>query len=124
MTRTILCTIALVATVLSLGCSGTIAHFTVISNRDVDLSALDRPVMTQKSVQGDSSRLTQLLIFPTFMAPSIGEAVDNALEAGKGDLLINATVVQEVVWIPYLLSVETITVEGTVVDTRGSGGPR
>ena len=49
-----------------------------------------------------------------------GRLLAVACRSGGGDLLIHASVEQEIVWIPYLLAVETITVEGTVVDTRPS----
>jgi hypothetical protein len=99
------------------GCSGTIAQFTMVSNREIDDAALRGGLPGGKKVEGESSRLTQLIIFPTFMSPTIGEAVDDALDQGGGDLLIHAAVEREIVWIPYLISVETIRVKGSVINT-------
>ncbi len=112
-----ICT-ALLAYSLLVGCTGTIAQFSMVSNREVDVAALAGQVPHRQVVEGESSRLTQFIIFPTAMYPSIEEAVNEALDKGEGDLLINARVEQEIVWIPYLISVETITVKGTVVNTR------
>ncbi len=71
--------------VLSLaGCATRIGDFTVISTQNVDFSKLAQvDLSTSQKIEGEDIK--------TFGQPSLEEAIDDALEKGGGNVLVNAS---------------------------------
>ena len=86
--------------------------------RDVVIE--DHPV--RNDVVGRDTRITSILIVPTFDGPVLELAVADALAKGNGDLLLNAHVRAIDHW--FLIGWSMIEVRGDVVDlSSGSGLP-
>lgn len=86
--------------------------------RDVLLD--DHPM--RGDVVGRDTRITSILIVPTFDGPSLERAAADALAKGKGDLLVRAHVRTIDHW--FLIGWSMIEVRGDVVDlSSGRGVP-
>ena len=86
--------------------------------RDVVLK--DHPV--RKDIVGRDTRITSILIVPTFDGPVLERAAADALANGNGDLLLDARVRTIDHW--FLIGWSMIEVRGDVVDlSSGSGLP-
>jgi len=79
------------------------ADFTVVSTKTVDLTCLT-PEAVEAGVKVNGQHLT------FWSAPNVETAIDNALEKGKGNLLLDAVISFKSGWKSGYL------VEGTVVD--------
>jgi hypothetical protein len=99
------CLIVAVSLLLLLtGCAtNRFADFTVVSTRNVDLTQLT-PEAIEAGVKAEGQDLT------FWSAPNMETAIDNALENGKGNLLLDAVVSFRSGWKSGYI------VEGTVVD--------
>jgi hypothetical protein len=90
---------------------------TAISTRNVKLDEVDLDKLPQvKNVTGTDTRYDFLFIPLGF--PTVQGAVDDALAKGNGDLIIDGVVKSEV-WTILLTGQRTISVTGTVVNTKG-----
>ncbi len=99
------------------GCSVRLATMTAISTRNVKLDEVDLDKLPQvKNVTGTDTRYDFLFIPLGF--PTVQGAVDDALAKGNGDLIIDGVVKSEV-WTILLTGQRTISVTGTVVNTKG-----
>ena len=100
------------------GCVVRQGDFTVLSDKLVDAKNFDLSKATQKGrVKGeDKSRI--IVFIPTKANPSLEGAIDDALEKGDGDVLVDATVHSYSWYIPYIYGEAGWTVEGQVVKTR------
>ncbi|MCD8298982.1 MAG: hypothetical protein LUD39_04410 [Opitutae bacterium] len=89
----------------------------MISNRNVELENVDIDRAPQrKMIVGESSRF--VLLFIPFGTPTLKEAVEDALNKGDGDLIVDAGVYQTS-WTAILFGKVGIEIRGTVVKTRG-----
>lgn len=88
--------LALLLAVLAAGCTAELGRFTVMSTKNVDLSAPHQVV--QRGVEGDEGRFW-LLFIPFGGAPTITGAVDEALEESEGDYLTSVTVSEGGFWV-------------------------
>ena len=98
------------------GCSLRLADFSVISTKNVNLDKVDLDAMPQtKGVRGVDSNF--MFLFIPFGFPHIENAIDEALEKGGGDVMID-TVLYSKGWSILLIGQNTLEVKGTVVKTR------
>lgn len=99
------------------GCTKQLGGMTAISTRNVTLNKVDLDKMPQvKNIKGKDSRYSFLSI--PLGIPTVQGAVDDALTQGNGDLIIDGVIHAEA-WSLFLLGQNTISVTGTVVNTRG-----
>jgi hypothetical protein len=107
--------LALVAAALSLsGCVQRIMDFTVISSKNVDI-----PGIRGEKVSGEDMK-SIVIVFPTGQ-PSIKAAVDQALEKGNGDVLLDGVISSKMWYIPYVYGQAGFVVEGTSMHTYATG---
>ena len=101
---------------LSSGCSMRLGDMSVISTRNLSLDTvdLDRLPQTERVVGRDTKWM--ILIFPIGI-PHLEDAIDDALEKGNGDVMVDAVVHSSGWW--FLIGQNTISVKGSVVKTRG-----
>ncbi len=90
------------------GCSQRIADFTFISTRNVDIGGKYKKIARYS---GSDSR-PDILTIP-FGIPDLKQAVDNCIEAGKGELLTDA-VVDFTQWTAIVYGRRMYTVTGDV----------
>jgi hypothetical protein len=103
----LLCIVGLIIPVF-VGCTQRVGDFTIISTKNVELGAkytkLDR-------FQGVDSKPD--ILFIPLGVPDLKQAVDNCIEAGKGELLTNA-VVESGYWTVIVYGERKYTVTGDV----------
>ena len=76
--------------------------------------------VVRNDVVGRDTRITSILIVPTFDGPMLERAVADALAKGSGDLLLDAHVRTIDHW--FLVGWSMIEVSGDVVDLRSGRG--
>ncbi|MCA8954848.1 MAG: hypothetical protein KDC87_02175 [Planctomycetes bacterium] len=109
-------TLGFVALALWFGsCTIRLADLNAISTRNVNLDRVDLDKLPGKKVEGKSSAF--VFLFIPFGFPTLQEAVDDALDKGGGDLVTDVAVYRSAWW--FLVGMETMTVKGTVVNTKG-----
>ncbi len=96
------------------GCMTRIADMTAVSTRNVCLDKCDLDTLPQTKAVGESSRFIFFCI--PFGVPRLGEAVDDALEKGHGDLMLDVSVYSGGWW--FLVGEMKTQVKGNVVKTR------
>ena len=98
------------------GCTTHITDLSMISNKNINLEKIDIDRAPQrKLVEGEDSKFI-FLFFP-LGTPKIKEAVNDALQKGNGDLIVDASLYAKSWW--FLVGQTSIQIKGTVVDTRG-----
>lgn len=100
--------LAAAAVILS-GCSQRIGDFTLISTKNVDIGGKYRKL--EQRYTGEDVKMTILTI--PIGVPDLKQAVDNCIEAGKGELLSNA-VVESSFWTVILYGEMKYVVKGDV----------
>jgi hypothetical protein len=92
--------------------------FTVLSNKlfkTTDLHLENAP--RQRDVEGtDVAHI--ICVIPTKVNPSVEAAVDDALMAGNGDVMVNARIESWFFYIPYIYGQEGWSVRGDVIRTQ------
>lgn len=73
----------------------------------------------RREVIGRDTRVTSVLLVPTFDGPILERAVSDALERGGGDLLVGAHVRTIEYW--FLVGWSVLEVRGDVVDLSAAG---
>lgn len=117
-----LSTLATACAIFISGCRSHVGHLTLASTRDFNQDAVDLDSLPQKKlVSGESTRLVFLII--PIGAPRLNEAVEDALNKGEGDLLVDASVYRTTDWTVLLFTQIGIEVRGTVVNTKASPSP-
>jgi hypothetical protein len=113
----VLATLAGVLVLGTTGCVTRLGDMTVLSTRNVTLSKVDLDRMPQvKGITGRDSKFIILCI--PLGIPHLEDAVDEALNKGGGDVMVDAVVHQEGWW--FLVGQTALTVKGSVVNTRGT----
>lgn len=106
---------ALVASVVAgSGCTARVGNFTLISTKNVDLSDASIDTKHGKRITEDDCAPV-VLIFP-IGRPDLKEAVDNALEEGRGNLMVDQVSYYRSWYIPLIFGLRCMVAEGTVVD--------
>lgn len=104
-------------TVLCLSaCTTHITDISIISNKNITLDKIDIDRCPQrKLVEGEDSKF--IFLFIPLGQPKIKEAVNDALQKGNGDLIVDASLYKKSWW--FLIGQQSIQIKGTVVKTRG-----
>jgi hypothetical protein len=112
----VLLALVIVGSPLVSGCSVRTADMTLMSTRmvNIDRVDLDKLPTTQRVVGEDRK---WVVLFIPIGLPHLKDAVDDALNKGKGDLMTDA-VVHQSYWTALLFGQTALTVEGDVVKTR------
>ncbi len=98
------------------GCTTHLTDLSMISNKNVSLNKVDIDKLPQKkNVEGEDSKF--VFLFIPFGQPTLKEALNNALEKGNGDLMVDASVYMTSWW--FLIGESGIKIKGDVVNTRG-----
>lgn len=124
MSRRLVCVCAAAA----LGLVAPLAGCTTNQGR-LSLAAIDRVQLDVRQfeveklpamfdVEGSATGITSILFIPTFTGPQLSAAVEDALAAGRGDVLTRAQVTTTRWW--FLVGVETVRVRGNVIDLPGA----
>ena len=109
--------LTLIALLFLSGCTAHLVDLSMISNKNINLEKLDIDRAPQrKMIEGEDSAF--IFLFIPFGRPKIQEAVNDALQKGNGDLIIDASLYAKQWW--FLVGQTSIVIKGTVVDTRGS----
>ena len=96
------------------GCSIRVADLTLVSTKNVDLSDVKIDMRQGKRVTGEDCAVILLGLIPLGV-PNLEEAVDNALEKGNGNIMVDQ--VTHLSGFYYILAAhQCIEVEGTVVN--------
>ncbi len=96
-------------------CTYRLADLTVISTRNVNLDKVDLDTLPKTSnIVGRDSKFS--ILFIPLGIPHLEDAVDDALQKGGGDILIDAVIYNEAWW--FLIGQNTIKVKGDVIKTR------
>lgn len=109
--------IIITLTILCLsGCTTHLTDVSIISNKNISLDKLDIDRCPQrKLVEGEDSKF--VFLFIPLGQPKIKEAVNDALQKGNGDLIVDASLYKKYWW--FLIGQQSIQIKGTVVKTRG-----
>jgi len=107
-----------IITVLCLnGCSTHLTDLTMISNKSVTLDKVDVDRLPQnKHITGEDNKF--MFLFIPFGAPTLKGALNDALEKGNGDLMVNASVYSTGWW--FLIGQFGISIEEDVVNTKSA----
>lgn len=109
---------AIIVSLMIMAISACTAHLTdmsVISNKNVNLNKVDVDKMPHvKHVTGRDSNF--VFLFIPFGYPQIKTALNDALQKGDGDLMVDASLYAKSWW--FLIGQDTIEIQGTVVKTR------
>ncbi len=97
------------------GCTQRLTDFTVISTKNVNV-----PVAKGERVKGEDCADLFLGLIPTTgtFQPNLKDAIDRAIQSGKGELLIDGVVHSEVFFFPLIWTHACFTVEGTVASVK------
>lgn len=107
------------AVLLVSGCTARIADLTLVSTKNIDLSDTQLDARKGTRHKGEDCRISLLGI--PFGFPNMKEAVDKALEAGNGNVMVDEVTENKVTW--FLIGHhECIVVEGTVLTAPVSAG--
>jgi hypothetical protein len=101
------------AALLCIGCTQRLGDFTLISTKNVDLSDASIDVKKGRRVTGEDCRFIALFI--PLGEPSIKEAVDDALEKGNGNLLVDQVTFVRSWYVPLIVGESCYVAEGTAV---------
>ena len=97
------------------GCTTNLTDFSMISNKNISLNKLDIDNLPQnKHVVGEDKKF--MFLFIPFGRPTIKGALNNALEKGDGDLMVDASVYATGWW--FIIGQIGIEIKGDVVKTR------
>ncbi|MDD4556214.1 MAG: hypothetical protein PHE89_02645 [Alphaproteobacteria bacterium] len=98
------------------GCTTHLTDLSMISNKNINLNEIDIDRSPQrKYVIGEDKKF--ILIFFPLGQPKIKEALNDALEKGNGDLMIDASLYVTSWW--FIVGQTGIEIKGTVVNTKG-----
>ncbi len=118
MTRLVL--VVLAATLVCTGCTVRQADLTIVSSRNVNLAGLSKSrTGVEPRVEGKDVQHI-VLFFPVTGPPNLEEALDNALDQGKGDTMMDAVVYSYGWYIPFIYGQVGWRVKGTVVNSNAA----
>jgi len=97
---------------LASGCAATTGHLAFASTRAVGPDALDMHSRPARHVIGRSC--VPIIVFFPARIPNFGDALDEALRQGKGEVLSDVVIGYEVQDIPFVCGRACYVVEGNV----------
>ncbi|MGH8475180.1 MAG: hypothetical protein ACRER2_05320 [Methylococcales bacterium] len=102
------------------GCSVRVADLTLVSTKNIDLSDTQLDARKGQRQKAEDCSFVLLGLIP-FGLPNMEEAVDKALEAGKGNVMVDE--VTEYKNIYFIIGgLSCIVVEGTVLNAPETAG--
>ena len=108
--------LSLCAALVLSSCTGHMAEVSMISTREINVHDVNLDKLPAKTVVGEDKAF--VFLFIPFGLPDVETAVNNALEKGQGDLIINGTVYSTCWW--FVVGQVGVKVTGDVVNTGGS----
>lgn len=96
------------------GCTERLADFTMVSTKNVDLSMAEVNAKEGNRITEDDCRPI-IIVFPVGR-PDLKEAVDSALEEGRGNLMIDLVAYSRWWYVPPIFGLRCMVAEGTVVN--------
>ncbi len=114
--------IAFMALLMMSSCSIRVADLTMVSTKNIDLSDTQLDARKGHRQTGEDCRF-RLLGLPIFGLPNMEEAVDKALEKGKGNVMVDEVTEYKFIWV-VLGDILCINVEGTVLNAPMSTLPK
>ncbi len=118
--KSLLGVVFLSTTLLFSGCSVRVANLNLVSTKNIDLSDTGLDARKGQRYKGEDCRFVLLGLIP-FGLPNLEEAVDKALEAGNGNVMVDEVTEYKNIW--YLIGgLICIEVEGTVLNAQGTRG--
>ena len=112
MKDSLLCAVVLV--MAANGCQERIGDFTLISTKNMDLSNLNFEAAGGNPISEGVNTVPIIGAYENGV-PSLEEAIDRAIESGRGTALIDASIYMSSWWIPYIYGERTIRVRGKVI---------
>lgn len=98
------------------GCTVHITDLSMISNKNINLDNVDVDRLPQKKqIEGEDRKF--MFLFIPFGQPTLKEALNDALQKGGGDLMVDASVYYTYWWLG--VGELGIKIKGDVVNTRG-----
>lgn len=115
-----LCYSSLLAVLFFASCeTNPLADFTAISTRTVVSGEVDLTKLPTKRVTGKDYGLSFFFIpIPPFLPPSIDDTVEDALQKGNGDLLLDAYLVEKRYFQGIIFNWVGYEIKGKVVNTK------
>ena len=102
------------------GCSVRVADLTLVSTKNIDLTDTQLDARKGQRKKAEDCKFVLLGLIP-FGLPNMEEAVDKALEAGKGNVMVDEVTEYKNIW--FLIGGLTcIVVEGTVLNAPETVG--
>ncbi len=107
----------MMTTVLCLnGCTTHLTDLSMISNKNVNLNKVDIDQLPQKkNIEGEDTKF--VFLFIPFGQPTLKGALNDALEKGEGDLMVDASISATSWW--FLIGQTGLKIKGDVVNTKG-----
>ncbi|MGZ8137313.1 MAG: hypothetical protein ACXW1W_11820 [Methylococcaceae bacterium] len=113
--RTLVHFLTTALTVLLLnGCSARVADLTFVSTQNIDLSNTQLDITKGQRHVGEVCNFFLLNAIP-FGLPTLEEAVDKALRAGQGNIMVDEVTTFSDVWV-IVGNIKCLEVEGTVLN--------
>ena len=106
---------AIVLMMMLSACSSRIADLTLVSTKNLGTSTINLNSKSGKRERGEDCKFSLLGI--PFGIPSLKTAVDKALQAGNGTVMVDEVTEEKTTWL-VLGNINCIVVEGTVVNTN------
>ena len=98
-------------------CSVRLADLSVVATQNVNLDKVDLDTLPQvKGIKGKDTVF--IFLFIPFGVPHLEEAIDDALQKGNGDVLLDAVLYSRGWW--FIIGQSSLEVKGTVVKTRNN----
>lgn len=104
------------------GCTQRIGDLTLVSTKNIDLSNAHMDVREGRRVKGEDCAYAILGLIPTGL-PNLEEAVDDALENGHGNVMVDQVTYHHGAYF-ILAASDCIQVEGTVLNVAGGRAAR
>lgn len=101
--------LAFAASLLAVACTVRVADLTLVSTKNIDLSQARLDARTGQRFKGEDCKFF-------FALPNLEAAIDQALEKGGGNIMVD-----QVTYSRALPFMQCIEVEGTVLDLKGGG---
>ncbi|MGR8951538.1 MAG: hypothetical protein ACU83V_03895 [Gammaproteobacteria bacterium] len=104
------------------GCTARIADLTLVSTKNIDLSDTHLDARTGQRQMGEDCGFILLDIIPLHW-PNLKEAVDQALEKGRGNIMVDQVTELKTAWM-VIGTQQCIKVEGTVLTAPTTSSPK
>lgn len=97
-------------------CSVRVADLTLVSTKNIDLTNAKLDANKGSRYKGEDCKFMLLSLIP-FGLPNLETAIDRALEAGHGNVMVDQVTELSIYWV-VVGSMRCVTAEGTVLNTK------